>query len=77
VRSLGITSVVAEHTSEALDHQARDDRLLRRGRPHGQSGRELCFDALGLACLAHGRGLPVRIESDYLPRAVIEGGRPR
>ncbi|MFF5259690.1 hypothetical protein ACFY4C_12145 [Actinomadura viridis] len=28
------------------------------------------------ACLAHDRGIPVRVESGYLPRAVIEGLSP-
>jgi hypothetical protein len=41
--------------------------------PDGQ----LSFDALGLACLAHDRGIPVSVESDYLPRAVIDGLSPR
>ncbi|MQY03289.1 Imm49 family immunity protein [Actinomadura macrotermitis] len=31
------------------------------------------FDALGLACLAHDRGWPVAVESDFLPRRLVEG----
>ncbi|MFI0451696.1 immunity 49 family protein [Actinomadura sp. 6N118] len=31
------------------------------------------IDALGLACAAHDRGWPVAVETDYLPRRIVEG----
>ncbi|MFI6522942.1 immunity 49 family protein [Spirillospora sp. NPDC050679] len=36
-------------------------------------GNQVALDALGLACLAHDRGWPVAVESDYLPRRLVEG----
>ncbi|MFC9972279.1 Imm49 family immunity protein [Spirillospora sp. NPDC127200] len=34
---------------------------------------QVALDVLGLACLAHDRGRPVAVESDYLPRRLVEG----
>ncbi|MGI5167869.1 immunity 49 family protein [Spirillospora sp. CA-253888] len=34
---------------------------------------QVALDVLGLACLAHDRGRPVTVESDYLPRRLVEG----
>jgi hypothetical protein len=61
----GFNTVLAEMLGLYRDYYSTGDRT---DDPYGQ----LSFDALGLACLAHDRGIPVRVESDYLPRAVIE-----
>jgi len=62
----GFNTALAEMLGLHRDYYTSGDRI-------GDRDGELSFDALGLACLAHDRGLPVRVESDYLPRAVIEG----
>ncbi|MFG2089431.1 Imm49 family immunity protein [Spirillospora sp. NPDC048824] len=63
----GFNAVLAEALGLYRDHYGMGEDI------DGQ----LSFDALGLACLAHDRGIPVRVESDYLPRAVIEGLSPQ
>jgi hypothetical protein len=65
----GFNAVLADALGLYRDYYSAGDRI---DDPDGQ----LSFDALGLACLAHDRGIPVRVESDYLPRAVIEGLSP-
>ncbi|MEV5568904.1 immunity 49 family protein [Spirillospora sp. NPDC052269] len=62
----GFNTVLAEALGLYADYYGAGDRL---GAPAGQ----LNFEALGLACLAHDRGIQVRVESGFLPRAVIEG----
>ncbi|WP_157429995.1 immunity 49 family protein [Actinomadura oligospora] len=66
----GFNAVLAEALGLFADFYSAGDRI---GDPDGQ----LNFEALGLACLAHDRGIPVRVESDFLPRAVVEGLSPR
>ncbi|GAA4602054.1 hypothetical protein GCM10023195_05910 [Actinoallomurus liliacearum] len=65
----GFNAVLADALGLYRDYYSAGDRI---DDPDGQ----LSFDALGLACLAHDRGIPVRAESGYLPRAVIEGLSP-
>ncbi|MEV4255074.1 immunity 49 family protein [Spirillospora sp. NPDC049652] len=62
----GFNTVLAEALGLFTDFYSAGDRI---GDPDGQ----INFDALGLACLAHDRGVPVRVESDFLPRAIVEG----
>lgn len=62
----GFNAVLADSLGLYRDYHSAGDRI---DDPDGQ----LFFDALGLACLAHDQGIPVRVESEYLPRAVIEG----
>ncbi|MCP2339961.1 immunity 49 family protein [Actinomadura rupiterrae] len=63
----GFNAVLAEALGLYRDYYSAGDNI---GDPAGQ----LHLDALGLACLAHDRGIPVRVESDYLPRTLIERG---
>ncbi|RFU37128.1 hypothetical protein DZF91_34485 [Actinomadura logoneensis] len=62
----GFNTALTEALALFTDYYSAGDRV---GDPDGQ----LHFDALGLACLAHDRGIPVRVESDFLPRAIVEG----
>ncbi|MFC4906043.1 immunity 49 family protein [Actinomadura gamaensis] len=66
----GFNTVLAEALGLYRDYYSAGDNI---GDPDGQ----LHLDALGLACLAHDRGIPVRVESDYLPRTLVEGLSPR
>ncbi|MCP9967852.1 immunity 49 family protein [Actinomadura madurae] len=66
----GFNAVLADALGLYRDYYSAGENI---DDPDGQ----LSFDALGLACLAHDRGVPVRVESDYLPRAVIDGLSPR
>lgn len=65
----GFNAALADALGLYRDYYSAGDNI---GDPDGQ----LSYDALAMACLAHDRGIPVRVESDYLPRAVIEGLSP-
>jgi hypothetical protein len=64
-----LTAAVEQHKAY-WSKNARIGGLSRRDDPDGY----LAFWPLGLACLAHDRGVPIDVESDYIPAWIIRHG---
>ncbi|MBL1078088.1 immunity 49 family protein [Nocardia sp. 2] len=63
----GFNTVLAETLGLYRDYYSAGDQI-------GDCDGQVHHDALGLACLAVDRGFPLTVESDYLPRTMIDGG---
>jgi hypothetical protein len=67
----------AEAFNRALVNAVEEHKKFYRKRGEGQ--QEMAFLALGpaaLCALAHDAGLPIEVDSEYLPRSLIEGMPP-
>jgi Immunity protein 49 len=67
--NVALAGAVEQHKAY-WSKNAKTAGLSRRDDPHGI----LALWPLGLACLAHDRGMPIDVESDYIPGWIIRRG---